>query len=122
MQRIQIHDMVAIKEDIQTQRFMSDQPILLRQGQVGTVVELLGNGEAFEVEFADREGQAYAMLAIVPEKLMLLRYEPLEPSEFLKLLLVERRQILERQAEAMIEHYQQDSEWKELMAGDILEY
>ena len=62
----------------QTQRFMSDQPILLRQGQVGTVVELLGNGEAFEVEFADREGQAYAMLAIVPEKLMVLQYEPLE--------------------------------------------
>ena len=42
------------------------------------VVELLGNGEAFEVEFADREGQAYAMLAIVPEKLMVLQYEPLE--------------------------------------------
>ena len=78
MQRIQIHDMVAIREDIPTQRFMSDQPILLRQGQVGTVIETLDNGEAFEVEFADREGQAYAMLAIVPEKLMLLRYEPLE--------------------------------------------
>ena len=38
---------------------------------------------------------------------------------FLKLPLAERRQILERQAEAMLEHYQQDSEWKELMAGDI---
>jgi hypothetical protein len=41
---------------------------------------------------------------------------------FLKLPIAERRQILERQAEAMIEHYQQDSEWKELMAGDIIEY
>ena len=41
---------------------------------------------------------------------------------FLKLPLAERRQILEGQAEAMIEHYQQDSEWKELMAGDIIDY
>ena len=38
---------------------------------------------------------------------------------FLKLPLAERRQILERQAEIMIDRYQQDSEWKELMAGDI---
>lgn len=132
MQRIQIHDMVAIREDITTQRFRSDQPILLCQGQVGTVVELLGNGEAFEVEFADREGQAYALLAIVPEKLMLLRYEALTIDEdqdlslaqrlaFLKLPLAERGQILENQAEAMIDHYQQDSEWKELMAGDIID-
>jgi len=78
MQRIQLHDTVAIKVDIQAQRFLSDQPILLRQGQVGTVIETLGDGEAFEVEFADREGQAYAILAITAAELMVLRYEPME--------------------------------------------
>jgi hypothetical protein len=36
--------------------------------------------------------------------------------------LEQRRQILAQQAEKMVEHYQQNPEWKELGAGDILEY
>ncbi|CAN1209978.1 hypothetical protein TUMEXPCC7403_07255 [Tumidithrix helvetica PCC 7403] len=40
----------------------------------------------------------------------------------LKMSLEQRRQILARQAEKMIEHYQQNSEWKELGTGDIIEY
>ncbi len=39
----------------------------------------------------------------------------------LKMSLEQRRQILAQQAEKMVEHYQQNSEWKELGAGDILE-
>ena len=41
---------------------------------------------------------------------------------FLKLPIAERRHILESQAERMLTHYQQDSEWQELMTGDILDY
>jgi hypothetical protein len=41
---------------------------------------------------------------------------------FLKLPIDERRHILESQAETMLAHYQEDSEWQELMAGDILDY
>ena len=41
---------------------------------------------------------------------------------FLKLPLAERRSILESQTEQMIEHYQQNSEWQDLMAGDIIDY
>lgn len=41
---------------------------------------------------------------------------------FFKLPLDERRRILEKQAETMVEHYQQDSEWQELMSGDIINY
>lgn len=41
---------------------------------------------------------------------------------FLKLLMTERKYILESQAEIMVSHYQQDSEWQELMAGDIIDY
>ena len=39
----------------------------------------------------------------------------------LKMLLEQRRQVLAQQAEKMVEHYQQNPEWKELGAGDILE-
>lgn len=45
-----------------------------------------------------------------------------ERQDFLKLPMSERRRILETQAEAMLAHYQQDSEWQELMAGDIIDY
>ena len=53
--------------------------------------------------------------------------EELSPSlkqrlAFLKLPMTERRNILESQAEIMLSHYQQDYEWRELMAGDIIDY
>lgn len=40
---------------------------------------------------------------------------------FLKLPIAERRRILESQAETATAHYQQDSEWQELMTGDIID-
>jgi hypothetical protein len=78
MTSIQVHDIVALQTHFITQRFLSNRHILLRQGQVGTVVERLGDGEAFEVEFSDSDGQAYALLAIPVEQLLILRYEPEE--------------------------------------------
>jgi hypothetical protein len=41
---------------------------------------------------------------------------------FLKLPMTERRSILKSQADLMLSHYQQDSEWQELMTGDIIDY
>ena len=41
---------------------------------------------------------------------------------FLKLPMSERRQILASQASEMLVHYEQDSEWRELMTGDIIDY
>jgi|GEM_PF-871628 len=41
---------------------------------------------------------------------------------FLKLPIAERRQILESQAEEILAHYQQETEWQELMVGDIIDY
>lgn len=74
MSSIQLHDLVAIKEDIKTQRFLSDDEILLPQGLIGTVVLEFEQGKAFEVEFADNDGQAYAMLPIEAEKLFLVYF------------------------------------------------
>ena len=42
--------------------------------------------------------------------------------DFLKLPIAERRQILESQAEEILTHYQQETDWKDLMAGDIVDY
>ena len=49
----------------------------LWRGQVGTVVEILQNGAAFEVEFSDRDGRTYESLGLRPDQIMALRYEPL---------------------------------------------
>jgi hypothetical protein len=56
----------------------------LWRGQVGTVVEILAGGAAFEVEFSDRAGRTYESLGLRPEQIMVLHYEPLAtqpPSE-----------------------------------------
>ncbi|WP_445633840.1 Prevent-host-death protein [Nostoc sp. DSM 114161] len=42
--------------------------------------------------------------------------------EFMKLSLEERRRILAAQAELMLLHYEQDREWQELEAGDLIDY
>ncbi|MCX5965178.1 MAG: DUF4926 domain-containing protein [Cyanobacteria bacterium] len=78
MKEIKLHEMVALKEDIRSTRFLTELPILLCQGQVGTVIDVLGDGSAFEVEFSDLYGQAYAMLTVRSENLMPLRYEPVD--------------------------------------------
>jgi hypothetical protein len=70
--------MVALMEDTEAHRFPVGEAILLRRGQVGTVIEELGEGEAFEIEFAQTDGQAYAMLAVEAEKLIPLYYGPIE--------------------------------------------
>ena len=51
----------------------------LWRGQVGTVVELLADGTAFEVEFSDRDGRTYESLGLRPEQVMRLRFEPASP-------------------------------------------
>jgi len=48
----------------------------LWRGQVGTVVEILKNGEAFEIEFSDRNGRTYQSLGLRPDQLIVLHYEP----------------------------------------------
>lgn len=51
----------------------------LWRGQVGTVVETLANGAAFEVEFSDREGRTYESLGLRQNQIMVLHFEPAAP-------------------------------------------
>ncbi|MBE9047268.1 DUF4926 domain-containing protein [Pleurocapsales cyanobacterium LEGE 10410] len=68
---IELFDVVALKVDLPEQN--------LWQGQVGTVVEVLANGAAFEVEFSDKQGRTYKSLGLYPEQFMVLRFEPVDP-------------------------------------------
>jgi len=45
-------------------------------GQVGTVVEILASGAAFEVEFSDRNGRTYESVGLRPNQIMVLHFEP----------------------------------------------
>jgi hypothetical protein len=58
----------------------------LWRGQVGTVVEVLANGAAFEVEFSDacgglrlRNGRTYESLGLRSDQFMVLHFEPAPP-------------------------------------------
>ncbi|MCY3549756.1 MAG: DUF4926 domain-containing protein [Candidatus Poribacteria bacterium] len=44
----------------------------LKRGESGTVVEILTNGEAFEVEFIDSSGYTYALVTLCPNQLRVL--------------------------------------------------
>ena len=67
-QTIKLLDVVALTVDLPEYN--------LWRGQVGTVVEMLAGGTAFEVEFSDREGRTYESLGLRPDQLMVLYYEP----------------------------------------------
>ena len=73
--KIHMHDVVALSEDLPTTHFATDRPLTLRRGQIGTVV-VTYDGTAYEVEFADSDGRAYALVAIDAGKLMVLHKTP----------------------------------------------
>lgn len=70
-----MHDVVALLEDTRASHLEMARPLVLRRGQVGTVV-MTYDGTVFEVEFAGKDGRAYAILPIQGSKLMVLRYAP----------------------------------------------
>ncbi|MBG1271317.1 DUF4926 domain-containing protein [Nostoc sp. WHI] len=69
--RIELLDVVALTVDLPEYN--------LYRGQVGTVVELLADGAAFEVEFSDRSGRTYESVGLRPEQFMVLHFEPASP-------------------------------------------
>ena len=69
------HDLVALLEDTSVKHFQTGESLLLRRGQIGTVVMVYPDG-ALEVEFADRNGRPYALVSVSRDRLMLLRDSP----------------------------------------------
>jgi len=70
MNNFKLFDVVALKRDRPEDGML--------EGQVGTIVEVFNDGEAFEVEFVDPAGRTYGLTTIVPEDLLPLHYEPVE--------------------------------------------
>lgn len=73
---IKEYDVVALTDEIQAIHKETKQPILLRQGQVGTVV-MSFDDRAYLIDFADAQGTTYAMETVPATQLMLLAYEPI---------------------------------------------
>jgi hypothetical protein len=73
--RLRMHDVVALLEATPMKHFESGEPIILRRGQIGTVVMTYEDG-ACDVEFADRNGRTYALLTLLPDKLLVLHETP----------------------------------------------
>jgi hypothetical protein len=67
METFKLFDIVALTVDLPEHD--------LRRGQVGTIVEILVGGKAFEVEFSDRDGRAFESIGVEPGQMMVLRYE-----------------------------------------------
>ena len=65
---VKLLDVVALTADLPEYN--------LWRGQVGTVVETLANGAAFEVEFSDRNGRTFESVGLRPEQIMVLHFEP----------------------------------------------
>ncbi|ULQ46909.1 DUF4926 domain-containing protein [Flagellatimonas centrodinii] len=61
-------DSVALLEDLPEHGLV--------HGQVGTIVEALEG--AYEVEFADTQGRAYAEVALRKQQFLVLRHEPIQ--------------------------------------------
>ena len=75
MSQIQEYDLVAIDRDTPATHKETNESILLRKGQVGTVV-MDFDGEAFLIDFANQEETTYAMETIAAEELIPLLYNP----------------------------------------------
>jgi hypothetical protein len=69
MKDIRLLDVVALTVDLPEHH--------LWRGQVGTVVEILARGNAFEIEFSDSNGYTYKSLGLQPDQIMVLHYEPI---------------------------------------------
>jgi hypothetical protein len=67
MAGIEMHSVVALLESLPEHGLV--------RGQVGTVVESWAP-DVYEVEFADESGKAFAMVALRPEQMIRLHYEP----------------------------------------------
>ncbi len=64
---IELLDVVALTVDLPEYN--------LWRGQVGTVVEILADGTAYEVEFSDRDGRTYESLGLRSDQIIVLHYE-----------------------------------------------
>lgn len=104
---------MTITELISTIKELSDKDKLLL---MQVLVHELLRGEEFTEPLSLNLGQAEQ--AMSEGNALTLE----ERRSFLKKPLAERRHILAEQVATIHDHYQQDSDWQDLMAGDLVDY
>ena len=102
--KIKLQDVVALTQDVPEHN--------LRRGEVGTVVEILSNGEAYEVKFSDDDGQMSKGLSFPASQLEVFHQAPIQADS-------------KRQATDSIEGYRYQilhsvNAWLDLADNDIL--
>ena len=68
--KIKLLDVVALTQDVPQHN--------LKRGDIGTVVEILSNGEAYEVEFSNAYGQMSKCLSFLVSQLRVLPHEQIK--------------------------------------------
>lgn len=68
--KIKLLDVVALTQDVPEYN--------LKRGEVGTVVEILSNGEAYEVEFIHANAQMFKCLSFLASQLRVLPHEQIK--------------------------------------------
>ena len=67
MRDAKLFDSVALLEDLPDEN--------LWRGQVGAIVEVYNDGEAFEVEFVDTNGKTYGLLPLSANQVIVLSHQ-----------------------------------------------
>jgi hypothetical protein len=75
MNEIKEYDLIALTEDTIATHKLTHQQIVLRRGQMGTVLMSFDH-KAFLIDFTDKQGNTFAMETIEPAKLLRLINEP----------------------------------------------
>ena len=70
MRKPEMFDSVALIEDLPEDGLVC--------GNMGAIVEIYNDGEAYEVEFVDTHGQTYGLLALRPEQILVLHRSSME--------------------------------------------
>ncbi|MFQ3598323.1 MAG: DUF4926 domain-containing protein [Chloroherpetonaceae bacterium] len=72
---LNVLDVVALNEDLRASHYESKLPILLKRGQVGTVLEVYEQGASYLVEFADQQGVMFALEILESKQLIPLHHQ-----------------------------------------------
>jgi hypothetical protein len=75
MNKIQEYDLVALTKDTTTTHKVTHKLVLLRRGQMGTVL-MSFNDKAYLIDFTDSKGNTFAMETIESINLLRLINEP----------------------------------------------
>ncbi|MGD1903636.1 MAG: DUF4926 domain-containing protein [Geitlerinemataceae cyanobacterium] len=75
MTEIQDYDLVALTKAHTATHKQTQQPLQLQRGQIGTVL-MSFNDEAYLIDFADRDGNTFAMETIEAAHLLRLLHDP----------------------------------------------